>query len=246
MLIYFVVLKEIFAPLVDLIYPHNCLICHKFLSERSQNNPVCKACWEKIELNLPPFCLKCGRHVSEIESICKSCKKKEYKFKRCFSVANYTGVIRDLIHLFKYKNKTSLSKSLARLMVNFFQTYNLSRFKFDYLVALPLHTTRLREREYNQTELLTREMSKMLGLNLSLNNLKRIKHTTPQSALKEDLRIYNIMGAFALKNPDEFAQKNILLVDDLLTTGATCTEAAQVLNEACVNDIYVLTLAITP
>ncbi len=131
-------------------------------------------------------------------------------------------------------------------MVDFLTTYNLARFKFDYLMAIPLHPARFREREYNQSNLLCKEISKMLGIENSENNLVRIKHTSFQSGLTEKRRQQNIFGAFTLQKPKEVSEKNILLVDDLLTTGATCSEAAKVLRCAGANQIYCFTLAITP
>ncbi len=247
MLIYRVVLKEIFHPLIDLIYPKNCLICHNFFTDSNQNSPACKACWDKIEYNLPPICNICGRHIQNGESACEACRNKEFKFTRAWSVVNYDDLMRHLIHLFKYRNKTSLSKPFARLMADFFQNYNLSRFKFDYLIAVPLHPARFREREYNQSQLICAELARILGMRNLKNNLKRIKYTAFQSSLNENERFHNIEGAFALRNHGgELLGKNILLIDDLLTTGATCSEAAGTLRQAGANQVYVLTLAVTP
>lgn len=245
MLIYPVVFKEIFEPLIDLVYPRNCLICGAFSGGSNNNNPVCKVCWDKIDYNLPPFCHKCGRHILDNEALCKSCRNKEFSFTRAWSAANYSGAVRHLLHLFKYNNKTSLARPFGNLLVEFFETYNLARFKLDYLLAVPLHPARLREREYNQSGLLCEEIAKITGIKISKNNLRRIKHTAFQSDLTLDERFNNVSGAFVLKKPQEFAQKNILLVDDLLTTGATCSEAAGVLRQAGADNVYVLTLATT-
>lgn len=246
MLIYRVVFKRVFAYLIDLVYPNNCLICHNFLAEENQYGPVCKACWDKIEHNKPPFCSRCGRHIVEAESLCKNCQKKEFGFSRSWGAANYSGIMRSLIHFFKFKNKTSLAIPFARLMADFFKDYNLARFKFDYLIAMPLHPTRLREREYNQSDILCKELTKMLGIKSLSDSLKRIRNTASQSALNEERRIKNIAGAFCVENPEELNNKNLLLIDDLLTTGATCSEAANILRKSGANQVFVLTLATTP
>lgn len=246
MLIYRVVFKRFIEPLLDLIYPRNCLICGSFLGNTNRDNPVCLNCWGKIEYNLPPFCTKCGRHILSEQQLCKACLERELNFTRAFSLANYTGVMRNLIHLFKFKNKTALAKPFAAMIADFFKDYTLGRFNFDYLAAMPLHPTRFREREYNQSQLISMHLSSMLGIKNSSDNLKRIKHTTPQSNLSERKRWDNVQGAFAIRNPSEFAQKNILLMDDLLTTGATCSSAAEALKKAGANQVYVLTLATTP
>jgi len=240
------VLKEFFESLVDLIYPRNCFICHKYLSGNNKNNLICQACWDKIEYNLPPFCNICGRRTLEAEGFCKACSKREYGFDRAWSVVNYSGVIRQLIHLFKYQNQPSLARPLAGLMIGFFNTYHLERFKFDCLVAIPLSPARLREREYNQSELLAAELGRLVNLGEPLNILKRIKHTPFQSGLKENQRFANVQGAFEIRKKEKLTHKNILLVDDLLTTGATCSEAAGILKQAGASQIHVLTLATTP
>ncbi len=235
-------LKEIFESLTGLIYPHNCLICHKFLPGKNEDNPICQVCWNKIEYNLPPFCNICGRHTLEAEHICKACSKRKHNFDRAWSVANYSGVMRQLIHLFKYQGKAGLNRPLAKLMAEFFVAYNLDRFKFDCLMAVPLHPARLREREYNQSQLLSEELGRMLNLKHSLNILRRIKHTPFQSALKENQRFANVKQAFKVNNKEGLSQ-NVLLVDDLLTTGATCSAAAGVLKQSGASQIHVLTLA---
>jgi len=111
------------------------------------------------------------------------------------------------------------------------------------IMAVPLHPKRLREREFNQSILLAREISKALKLPLILNNLQRIRWTRPQIELKGKERLMNVKGAFTLRDPKEVKGKSILLIDDVYTTGATVQECSKVLKKAGAEKIYVLTLA---
>jgi ComF family protein len=159
-------------------------------------------------------------------------------------VFNYDGAIKELIHLFKYKNKKCLYKPLAQTMVEFIKDYNLPIDNIDIVTPIPLYHTRLWEREYNQAELLARQISSSFGLNLSVGNLIRLRNTKPQSALNTKKRLNNLKGAFGVKSPEQFKEKTILIIDDLLTTGTTISEAALTLKQGGAKDIFVLTLAI--
>ena len=210
---------------------------------------ICADCLEGIEMNLPPFCKKCGRHL-ELEhknldtEICPECQKKTLHFERNWSACNYSNKMKDLLHLFKYNNKTKLRKVFGKLLIKFIQDFNIPVEKFDHIIPMPLHPTRLREREYNQTQLLTEELSKTLSLRTSGNTISRIRNTKPQSSLSAWERWENIRGAFKVKNPERINKKDILIIDDLYTTGATTSEIALSLKNAGAKEVSILTLAI--
>lgn len=128
-------------------------------------------------------------------------------------------------------------------MIDFIQMYNLDIDQFEHIVPVPLHPTRLRERTYNQSELLARRVSQYFRKELSLNNLVRIRHTQNQASLAKKNRWTNIEGAFTIKNSKAFSNQSILLIDDLLTTGATVSEAAKELKRAGAKKVGVFTLA---
>lgn len=130
-------------------------------------------------------------------------------------------------------------------MVIFLETYHLDIKQFEYIAPIPLFPSRLRERGYNQSQLLAEEVSRKYNIRLSMNNLVRIRATEHQTSLSEKERWTNIYGAFRIKNLAEFSGKNILVIDDLLTTGATASEAARTLKDAGAKTVGVLTLAIT-
>ena len=151
-------LRGFFDALVDIIYPKACLICKARLKGIScLDNLVCSGCWAKIKINLPPFCHRCGRHLEArnfSKNICRDCLRNELSFDRAFSPCVYEGVIKQLIHEFKYKDKDYLGETLSRPMIEFIKEYSLPMQYIDLVVPVPLSKTRLREREFNQAQLL--------------------------------------------------------------------------------------------
>ena len=240
-------LKSFFDGLIDLIYPKICLICKSKLNIQSgKDGLVCLKCWGKIKRNLPPFCRSCGRHLEATnftKHICPNCVKKKLHFDRAFSPCVYEGVIKELIHEFKYKSKDYLGHTLSELMIEFIREYNLPMEYIDFIVPVPLHKSRLREREFNQAEILGNHIAVEFNKDLLNNNLIRHQPTKTQTELKEDERFLNVKGSFSVKEKAFIKAKNILLIDDVLTTAATSSEAAYALKEAGANIVFILTLA---
>lgn len=239
-------LKNWLNSIVGLVYPANCPACRMPLRQ-DISNLICGNCLNKLDKNLPPFCLKCGGNLKTDEQsrgTCVPCRDRSYHFKRAWSPTIYRGVMEELIHMFKYRNKPQLAKPLSQIMIDFINNYNLHLKGFDILVAVPLHSSKLREREYNQAQLLAQNISKQLQIPICEGNLERWKATKIQSNLSAEERWHNVSGAFRLRNPEDFKDKRVLIIDDLLTTGATCSEIARNLNEAQANSVFALTLAI--
>ncbi|MFH1440618.1 MAG: ComF family protein [Candidatus Omnitrophota bacterium] len=235
-------IHNFFHGLIDLIYPKTCLACGKKITNASVNGFVCIECWGEIKINRPPFCHICGRSLAG-KNICTNCLEKTFSFDRAFSCCLYEGVLKNLIRAFKYKNKDYLGAVLAKPMIEFVKEYNLSMNSIDAIVAVPLSKTKLREREYNHAFILGSYLAKEFNKNILNNALLRHKNTLSQTKFRNEKRFLNIKGAFSIKNNAQIKGKNILLVDDVLTTGATCSEASKVLKTAGANKVYVLTLA---
>jgi competence protein ComFC len=240
-------IKEVLNHLLNIVYPKTCLVCHKPLENNAIDNLLCFNCWQGIKKNRPPFCVICGRQIRGVrvsERVCPNCQGKNFSFDRTLSPCIYEGVIRELIHKFKYQSKDYLSSLLTRLLIEFICQYQINLELFDLIIPIPLHKIRLREREFNQAELIARKVTEEFPLPLSASNLWRKHHRQAQMELEEmSERWKNIKGCFALRNPAEVKGKNIILIDDVLTTGATCSEAASVLKAAGAGSIWVLTLA---
>jgi len=240
-------LRGLINGLVDIIYPKACLVCKNRLGDTpAVENVVCAECWSKIKRNLPPFCHTCGRHLEAskfIKNICPSCLKKQPHFDRAFSPCAYEGVIKILIHEFKYRNKDYLGRALARLMTDFINEYDLPMDCLDLVIPVPLHKTRLREREFNQAGILSGHIAEGFKKTALSDNLIRHRDTKTQTGLENKERLLNVKGSFMVKNTAAIKGKNILLIDDVLTTMATCSEAAYALKAAGANIVFVLSLA---
>lgn len=241
-------LRGLFQGLKDLIYPNCCLVCKNKIPAADQLQLICSGCWDKLEKNLPPFCASCGRHLTPeaIEkNACPSCSKCEadFYFDRAFSPCAYTGSIKRLIHEFKYSGKDYLGKPLGKLMNTFIQEYQLPIAYLDWVIPIPLHRSRQREREFNQAEILSQEIAREFNKKVSTDALIRVKPTMTQTQLTFRERCQNIEQSFSVTKPELIKDTNLLLVDDVLTTGATSSEAAKCLKNAGAKKVLLLTLA---
>lgn len=241
-------LQGLFKGFKDLIYPNCCLVCKNKLPGLDQQQLICAGCWDKIERNLPPFCASCGRHLTP-EAIeknsCPSCSKckTSFYFDRAFSPCAYTGAVMKLIHEFKYSGKDYLGKPLGKLMNSFIRDYQLPIQHLDFVIPIPLHKSRLREREFNQAEILSQEIGRQFNKPVLTDCLLRVKPTKTQTELTFQERCQNIKKSFSVTKPELIKDTNLLLIDDVLTTGATSNEAAKCLKEAGAQRVLLLTLA---
>lgn len=239
-------LRRFLQSLTDILYPKTCLACKSKVSKVTDEDLICKKCYSKIEINLPPFCFSCGRHLEKNnlnKNICPACVRNRLHFDRAFSPCIYDGVTKKLIHEFKYKGRDNLGKPLSQIMINFIKEYNLPLNYLDFIIPMPLHKTRLREREFNQAEILSMHIAREFKKDLVKDMLLRHRQTKTQTGLKNKERFLNVAGSFMVDNRINLREKNILLVDDVLTTGATSSEAALTLKNAGAQAVFVLTLA---
>lgn len=181
--------------------------------------------------------------MSFSKNICPGCLKQKLHFDRAFSPCVYEGVIKELIHEFKYKSKDYLGQTLSRLMIEFIKEYNLPIDWIDLIVPIPLHKTRLREREFNQAQILSNHIAVEFKKSVSSDSLRRCRYTRTQTDLETGERLANVKDCFSIANTEEVRGKNILLVDDVLTSAATSSEAALALKTAGAGVVFVLTLA---
>ena len=165
-------------------------------------------------------------------------------FDRAWGVFLYNRTMQRLLHLFKYGHKTSLRHFFTEQICRFARDYNLNLNAHDLIVAVPLYPTRQRQRGYNQSLLIAQILSEEFGIPLESKSLLRKRHTPNQARLSQKERWTNMDAAFKIKPSNNLRHKNILLVDDLFTTGATASQAAQVLKDAGANKVNVLTIAI--
>lgn len=232
--------------IIDIVYPKICHACKKKIPGLSIDETVCVECWAKIKKNTPPFCYSCGRSLKNKKSLkntCLDCIKKPPRFDRAFSPCFYEGVIKELIHAFKYKKNDYLGITLAGLMINFIKEYNIPMRFIDLIIPIPLYKTKLREREFNQAFVLSGYLGAEFNKEVSAKKLLRDKNTKTQAELKDNERFSNVDKCFSVPQKNAVKNRNILIIDDVLTTGATASEAALTLKNAGAKIVYVLTLA---
>lgn len=239
-------LHRLLKGFVEIVYPKTCLACRNKLPVASDNDFICAQCWTKVKRNLPPFCHSCGRQLekkSYAKNICSSCLKNRLHFDRAYAPCVYTGAIKELIHEFKYKNKDYLGAILSKPMIDFIKEFDLPIDFLDFIVPMPLYESKYREREFNQAEILSDHIAKEFSKNVLKDTLIRNRNTKTQTDLEINERFLNVKGSFSVVKEADIKGKNLLLVDDVLTTGATSSEAASALKDSGANIVFVLTLA---
>ena len=231
--------------LLSLIYPRFCLICGLKL-ERHYKLSVCRNCRRNLRVTKKPYCFKCGAVLETISQIrktgCNKCYRKKFFFDQVISAFQYKGIVKQCIHLFKYNRKIRLRDLFSEPMRDFLLD-NFSANRFDIVTAVPLHKSKLRKRGFNQSQLIAENISTNLQIDSSFDNLVRTKKTVPQFKLKAGTRKKNLENVFFCKKPDIFKDKNILLIDDILTTGSTLNECSRTLKQAGAKSITCLTIA---
>lgn len=238
--------STLISSFLNIIYPNKCLICQILLSESSTHNLLCKSCYETIAPNPAPFCPKCGLGIQPgVSPDCPVCKKRNFNFDRAFNACIYKEPLKTLIHLFKYNSKFKLRKLFASLLLQFIADYHLDTDIYNYLLPVPMHASRLREREANHSQILAEELSLHLKIPVSADNLIRLRQERLQTELDLNQRINNVKGAFELKRCEVFKNKNVLIIDDVFTTGSTVSEVCAILKENSAAKVDVLTLART-
>lgn len=232
--------KDLVQGLTKLIYPPKCLRCKASITNEEV---LCQDCLSLIIKNHPPFCKNCGRSISNDKISCKKCLGEDFIFEQAWGVCRYRGAIKDCIHLFKYGGKKRINKIFKALLNEFVRDYHLPLEKIDLVAPIPLHKSRLREREFNQAEILANNLSEEFGIKTESRLLKRIRNTSFQASLSKLERKKNMNNAFILNKEFSIRNKNILIVDDVFTTGTTLKEAGYILKKGGANKLYALTLA---
>ena len=223
--------------LLNILFPESCPVCKGPASDH-KTAPVCSGCWQSIKPYTGPKCRKCGRPLSsDASTVCGDCLQDEPVFESARSFGLYDGALRKAINLLKYHNVKRLSGPLADILLR------MEIPSADAVLPVPLYKNRLRQREFNQSALIAKYLAKGLGSILVLDSLVKMRDTKPQVGLRSDERRKNMRNAFGIQNKEAVEGKDILLIDDVSTTGATVRECSGVLKKAGAGKIHVLTIA---
>ena len=228
-------LPLLISRVLNSIYPADCPVC----SNRSDSYvyaPVCSSCWSQIERYDGPSCCICGLpFVSEHARICGDCLKTKPVFSQVIAYGLYEGILKEAISQFKFHGLRRLSQPLGSLLSG------LEIPKADAIVPVPLTARGLRQRGFNQSLLVASALSKKTGVPLYLDALFKIKETPPQVGLSAAERRSNLTGAFTAKG--DLKNIRILLIDDVVTTGATAAACSKALLKAGALEVIVLAIA---
>ena len=232
----------LFRAVLDLVLPPRCLSCGIPVTEPGT---LCGSCWTALTFISAPNCAACGvPFVFEVpdETLCGQCQRRRPRYDRARAVLRYDSASRDLVIAFKHGDRTDSAPTFAAWL------HRAAGDLLDggpVLVPVPLHPARLRARRYNQSALMTAGLARISGLDWSADGLVRTRRTRSQGRLGRDERRRNVGGAFALteRGRDTVAGRAVVLIDDVLTTGATVEACARPLLAGGAASVVVLTLA---
>ena len=215
-----------FDKILSFLFPSPCVVCQK---PAGRNRFVCNSCKEHLTLLKPgAFCKTCFAPLPSGAELCGKCLSNSPAYGQLVACVSYQGILRNSLHRYKFGGRSDLRTSFAMMMCA--QLLSFGCTDFDVVVPTPLSNERLRERGFNQAELIAKDIAKQFHAPCVSNALKKCRDTERQSELDMHQRDRNVRGAFALSSPDAVREKKVLLVDDIFTTGATMREAAKTLS----------------
>lgn len=235
------------------VYPTRCALCGHFLPQ-FLFAPICEVCWSELPAQPGSVCHRCGDALSAPPAtnlaLCRTCRMAPPPFERAVASTAYDGRMRDAIHAFKFGRLRPVARPLGRLLAAAIAQLARQAPAELLVVPVPLHRSKSRSRGFNQARLLATEALAALRrshpdwrLTLAPAALLRQRATESQAGQPPRQRRINLRGAFRVSNPAAIAGKDILLIDDILTTGATARSAAKALLGAGARSVWVATLA---
>jgi competence protein ComFC len=238
-------LKSLAESALTFLYPDVCQHCHEARATRADGY-VCANCWRQVRFIVPPICERCGLPFEgEIGDafVCGNCDELALHFSRARSAVAARGMVLDILHRWKYSRAMWFEPFLSGLLIRE-AAPALREERWDLLVPVPLHPVKQAEREFNQAEHLVRHLSAATAIPENNRLVRRVTPTRTQTLLSRAERARNVSRAFAPGPAAEAARgRRIVLIDDVLTTGATTSACAQVLKSCGAVDVCVWTVA---
>jgi ComF family protein len=242
-------LKSLTHSLLNFIFPPFCASCHQKILQ-SGSGLICEACWDSLERWGAQSCQRCGQKLAAVPEaqeplLCPSCRIPDWACSDIRAIGPFKAPLADAIHLLKYSDRRSVVKKLSHFMEQSLAEVAHYR-EADLILAVPLHPARKRERGYNQAQLLAQALGKTWNKLCPENIISRARHTQTQTKLNRQQRLENVKDIFTVKKPELVKGKSVILIDDVLTTGATIGSCAGKLLEAGASKVLALTAAAAP
>lgn len=234
--------RESWRRVVDLVYPRLCVLCRTGMDAENMRQ-VCPECEGRLDFFGPTTCLRCGAWFGfgENNGPCPECIGKRFRFRRAVAVARYAGEFRELILRFKYHRAAYLAPYLGSLLAGRIRETGMAD-QVRVLLPVPMGRWKTFWRGYNQAELLADHAGRALGRPVRRGALVKVRNTPAQSRLHRDQRMVNLKGAFSIRPGTDFRDQTLILVDDVLTTGATANECTEALLKCGAREVFVATL----
>src|SRR5437899_7085491 len=233
---------ELLEGAVSVLYPPICTLCG---GKTRAGEYLCEQCEAKRLCIVAPFCQQCSEPFDGAIATaftCANCAHRTIYFDAAVAAYRGRGIVREVIHQFKYARQIHLRHLVARWLCAALDDERLRDCNFDLIVPVPLHPTRERERGFNQASLLSELLSAQTSIR-SQRVLERVRYTTTQTALDRSERMENLHNAFRLRKNADVRGLRVLLIDDVLTTGSTLSECARVLKRAGAISVHAATAA---
>lgn len=231
-------IQRLINKVIRILYPRKCMGCSTFISI-DKDAYLCDICYKDFQREFDNACQICGRNIQH-KGRCLSCNTAKLHFDKGYSVLVYKNSVREAILKFKYKGKFNYAQYLGKILCSYCTTNSIDG--YDYITAVPLHKDRYKQRGYNQAKLLGKILAKHTNTPYK-DLLIRYKNTLPQNALNKSQREKNIKNSFGLINNINLHSKNILIVDDIFTTGSTINECAKILKKNGANSVDFICLS---
>lgn len=235
---------NIWKCILNFLLPPRCIYCGQILEDA---DGICAECFNQMTFISAPYYSRCGLPFTKTtglksKMLCPNClKEKKPLFRYIRNAVKYDDFSKTSILAFKFMDKTENACVFAKWLK--FAGKDIFDEGVDLIIPVPLHYLRLFKRKYNQSALLSKELSKLTGVETDFFSLKKIRHTKPQVSFSGKARVKNVKNAFTVKNNQNIIGKRIVLIDDVMTTGSTLTECAKSLLAAGAKSVDALTIA---